>query len=96
MWAEIAKYGAGFAALSAVATGAWQIGDFTGLRPVLKREWLEVAAKQTEQANAATLYVRWLMLVDKRKAKTITLDEARELCGLSAVLKTPVSGMVCS
>lgn len=95
MWADLAKYAGALGALGAVLTGAWQVGDYSGLRPVLKKEWLAASQAQTEQANMATLYVRWLMLVDKRKAKAITIAESEELCGLSAVLKTPVAGMVC-
>lgn len=96
MWGELAKYGTGLAALSAVATGAWSVGDYTGLRPVLKKEWLESAQTQQEQANSATLFVRFLYLSDKRKAGTITGAEAGELCGLSRVLRIPVPGMVCT
>lgn len=95
MWTDIAKVGAAIAALSAVATGAWSVGDYTGLRPVLKKEWLESAQAQQEQANMATLYVRFLYLSDKRKARTITGDEAGELCGLSKLLRIPVPGMIC-
>lgn len=83
---DITWYGTLVAGVVAGATTLWWIGDFTGLRPVYKKEFYDTISLGQESQNQSTLFVRWLYLKDKAKSHTIETDEQGELCGIAGRL----------
>lgn len=80
-------YGALVAGIVSGATTLWWIGDFTGLRPVYKKEFYDFVGQGQEAQSSSVLFVRWLYLRDKARAGTLGPDEHGELCGIGARLR---------
>lgn len=80
--------GAVFAALSSLSWGAWQFGDYTEIRPIIKREF-KVALTQTEQNTQALLWIKFQILDDKFKKGGLSLDEMKERCDIAKILNYP-------
>lgn len=75
-----------FVAASTLLGGTmWAAGDYTGLRPVIKRELLQV--QQTLDTNNQTiLLMQFQLLMQKRQYGGLTFEEQQRLCSISRAL----------
>lgn len=72
-------------ALSVIAGTAWAIGDYTELRPVVKREFKMVQA-QMESTNKAILLLQFSILDQKRQQGALTFLETQQYCSIAREL----------
>jgi hypothetical protein len=82
----ITKTAATIAALILICSTAWSIGDFTGVRPIVKYE-LQKIQQVLDQNNLAILQIRFQLLMEKLKINgTLEFDEQQELCQIARTL----------
>jgi hypothetical protein len=73
------------AAVAALATTLWAAGDYLAVRPIIKREFVQVQA-QVEQLSQAMLRVQFENLMRKREYGGLTFDEQQTLCRIAKAL----------
>ena len=92
--------GAVFTALSGMAYGAWQFGDYTGIRPIIKLEFVKfrdsefkMAMDQAEQNTLAITRQEFNYIEDKKdRGVDLTWEEKRDYCKGAQILGYPVEG----
>ena len=73
------------AALSVIGGTLWAAGDYTGIRPVMKNEFIKV--QQTLNDNQKVLLqLRFQLLMQKKQYGTLDFLEQQELCQISHTL----------
>jgi len=83
---QIGAYAAALAAIGGAAAGAWSVGGYLGVRPILKSEF-EMVMQQVQQNTEAVLRIQFDNLMARRKYGELTFDEQQTLCQLAAALK---------
>lgn len=84
-------------ALGVIGTAAWGFGDYTGLRPIIKKEY-DVAQQQTqldqqmlqqqiENNQQVVLVLQFDQLEQKRKFGFLSFDEIQKRCKIAEALK---------
>ncbi len=83
-WTVI-KLGATVSAAMVLLTAAWSAGDYTGVRPIIKKEFL-VTQAQLDQTNNAVLLIQFQLLMQKREYGGLTYAEQIELARIAQAL----------
>ena len=83
-WTVI-KIGGTFSAAMVLLTALWGAGDYTGVRPIIKKEFL-VTQAQLDQTNQAVLLIQFQLLIQKREFGGLTYAEQIELCRVAQAL----------
>jgi len=71
--------------LTVIGGTAWAVGEYTGVRPVILKEF-QVVMDQVQQNTNSINLARFLYLNAKREHATLTVEEAQERCQLAAAL----------
>ena len=92
--AAILKTSAVLGALIAIGGAAWTATDYTGIRPVMKREFLQMAQTQadviqqlqaTQQESVKSIdWLKFNRLLERSKISPLSSDDRRQLCALAA------------
>lgn len=88
--------GAVFAAFNGMAWGAWRIGEYTELRPVILREFranIKLAMDIAERNTIAIAKQEFDAIEGKKDhGAELTYEEKRDLCKNAQILDYPVDG----
>ncbi len=84
-------------AVSVVGGAGWAVGDYTEIRPIIKKEFLvsqnefqtsqQMLLEQIQQNQQITLLLQFKVLEEKRKYSYLTFDEIQERCQIAETLK---------
>lgn len=77
--------------ISALATAGWTAGDYLGIRPIMKREFIP-AMDQLEKVQQSVMLMQFQYLIEKQKHQPLTTEEMMQLCAISRVLGIRVDG----
>jgi hypothetical protein len=93
----ISKIAATLAACTAIGTSAWYAGDYTGIRPVIKNEFVLAQADSTEvlkglveqqaQMTTSVMELQFQTLNLKRKAGALDWSEEQDRCRIAKRLE---------
>lgn len=82
----ITKTAATLAALSVIGGSLWAAGDYTGVRPIMKSEFIKV--QQTlDQNQLVILQLRFQLLMQKKQFGGLDFQEQQELCSIARTLQ---------
>jgi len=82
----ILKAAAILTASTTLASAAWIAGDYTEVRPVLLKEFHQLA-EESAQVNKAVLLIRFQLLMEKSKFQPLDFDDQQELCRIAKELQ---------
>jgi hypothetical protein len=82
----ISKTAATLAALTLIGGSLWAAGDYTGIRPVMKNEFIKIQ-QSVDQTNLILLQLRFQVLRQKQQYGSLTFEEQQELCGVARALQ---------
>jgi len=74
------------AASTTLASAAWVAGDYTEIRPVLLKEFHQLA-EESAQINKAVLLIRFQLLMERAKFQPLDFDDQQELCRIAKELQ---------
>jgi len=75
-----------FMATTAVLSTVWAAGDYTGVRPVIKNEFIRISDIQ-QQLSQSILLMRFQIIRNKLEVTgTITFAELQEMCQIAQQL----------
>ena len=93
-FAAIIKAGSVVGAIGTIGWASWATTDSLGIRPVMKREFMQLAQTQTDvmqqlQETQQKIIesqdaIEFRMLMWKQTTGPLSLDEKRQLCSLAA------------
>ena len=72
-------------AATTIGTTTWYVGDFTGVRPVYKKEILFVQS-EIDQLTQNQLWIQFNFLMQKRQFGGLTFEEQQQLCKVAKLL----------
>lgn len=82
----ITQVAATLGALTLICGTLWAAGDYTGVRPILKSEFVKV--QQTlDQNQLVLLQLRFQMLMQKKQFGGLDFQEQQELCSIARTLQ---------
>jgi hypothetical protein len=82
----ITQIAATLGALTLICGTLWAAGDYTGVRPVLKNEFIKV--QQTlDQNQLVLLQLRFQLLMQKKQFGGLDFSEQQELCSIARTLQ---------
>lgn len=92
----VSKIAAGLAACTAIGTSAWYAGDYTGIRPVIKNEFVLAQADSTQilkglvdqqaQMTTSVMELQFQTLSLKRKSGALDFTEEQTRCRIARKL----------
>jgi hypothetical protein len=91
--ATLLKTAAVVGAVGAIGSAAYATMDYTGVRPVMIREFLQLAQTQadviqqlqsTQQQSVESIdWLKFNMLLERSKISPLSVDDRRQLCALA-------------
>ena len=82
----IVQLGATLGALTLICGSLWAAGDYTGVRPVLKSEFVKVQ-QAVDQNQLVLLQLRFQLLMQKKQFGGLDFQEQQELCSIARTLQ---------
>lgn len=80
------KFTSIFMATTALLGSVWAAGDYTGVRPIIKNEFIRISEVQ-QQISQSILLMRFQIIRNKREVTgTLTFDELQEMCQIAQQL----------
>ena len=82
----ILKSAAIVTAITVLGGSLWAAGDYTGVRPVMKNEFIKVQ-QVLDQNQLVILQLRFQMLMQKKQFGGLDFQEQQELCSIARTLQ---------
>jgi hypothetical protein len=82
----ITQLAATLGALTLIGGSLWAAGDYTGVRPVLKSEFVKVQ-QAVDQNQLVLLQLRFQLLMQKKQYGGLEFSEQQELCSIARTLQ---------
>jgi hypothetical protein len=82
------------AALTSISWAAWQLGEYTELRPAIYKE-LHLVMDKVEQSQQTLLLIRYQILDAKLNQGGLTVSESIERCQIAKILEYPLTIVGC-
>lgn len=82
----VTQIAATLGALTLICGSLWAAGDYTGVRPVLKSEFVKVQ-QAVDQNQLVLLQLRFQILMQKKQFGGLDFQEQQELCSIARTLQ---------
>lgn len=76
---------------STFAAASWTAGDYLGIRPIIKKEFMP-AMDQMQKMQESIMLMQFQYLLEKQKHQPLSTEEMMQLCAYARVLGIAVQG----